>query len=68
MLGITKKNTIELHLSEHWLSGPPNIWIGLALWINLSRIYKCSLSWNYRLSDQVRDTVTASRTSNRAWL
>jgi hypothetical protein len=28
---LTFYNTVELHLSEFWLSGSPIIWIGLAL-------------------------------------
>jgi len=43
MLGIMKKNTVELHLSKHWLSGSSVIWIILTLWLNLSRIYETNL-------------------------
>jgi len=30
--------TVELHLSGHFLSGSPIIWIGLVLGVNLSRM------------------------------
>ena len=35
--------------------------IGLALWV---KFYKTNLPWNYQLSDQVRYSVMAYRTSN----
>jgi len=60
-------STVELHLSERWLSGLSIIWIGLALRVNLSRILKTNLPWNYRWSDQVQDSVMVSITSNQAW-
>jgi len=34
----SRRNRVELHLSERWLSGKPIIRIGLALRVNLSRI------------------------------
>jgi len=40
--------------------------IGLDLPVNLSRILKTNLPWNYQLSDEVQYNVMASRTSNQA--
>jgi len=60
--------TAELHLSGRWLSGSPIIRIGLTLRVNLCRIYKTNLPWNYWLSDKVQYNVMASRTWNKTWL
>jgi hypothetical protein len=42
-------NALELHLSGRYLSGSPIIRIGLAIWINFSRILQNILPWSYRL-------------------
>ena len=55
-------NTLELRSSGSWLSRSHIIRIGLALRLNLSRILKTNLPWNYLLSDQVQYSVMALRT------
>jgi len=35
-------------------------------WVICPGFYKTKLPWNYRLSDQVQYSVTASRTANQA--
>ena len=54
--------TVGLHLSVS-----PVIRIGLSFRVNFLRILQNELAWNYRLSDQVQDSVMAPRTSNQVW-
>jgi len=46
---------VELHLSARWLSG--SAWPFGEI---CREFYKTNLPWNYRLSDQVQYSVTAS--------
>ena len=62
-------STVDLLLSGRWLSGSPIIRIGLFLPVNLSRIIKNNLPWNYPLLDQVQysTVLLTSITSNQEW-
>jgi hypothetical protein len=58
--------TVELHLSESWLSLSQIVLFGLAFLINVSRILHNVLALNYRLSDPVQYRGVASGTLNMA--